>query len=146
GGRRGSLLDTLDQTRTPMGARLLGGRLGQPLTDPAAIDARLDRVAYFVADGVGRAATREVLRELPDLERILGRVVAAGASPRDLAALRRGLEALPKLIAVAGLTTPSGDREATHVGQSFSLTGQAEGLTYKESLTFDASAGPQGCE
>jgi DNA mismatch repair protein MutS len=99
--RAGSLLDAIDQTRTPMGARLLQQRLGQPLLDPDAINERLDGVERFYADGLRRTATRDCLRDLPDLERITGRIVAGTATPRDLAGLRRALESTPGLIEAA---------------------------------------------
>ena len=49
GERRGSLLEAIDRTVTAAGSRLLAQRLSAPLTDPAAINARLDAVAVFVA-------------------------------------------------------------------------------------------------
>src|SRR5262249_17036333 len=72
GGRRGSLLDVVDATRTGMGARLLSRWLGQPLVEPAAIEARLDRVAAYHGNGIRRAAVRELLGNCPDIERITG--------------------------------------------------------------------------
>jgi DNA mismatch repair protein MutS len=98
GGRRGTLLETLDATRTAMGSRTLTRWLGQPLVDVAAIDARLDRVQAFFDDAFQRGAVRDQLREMPDLERVVGRIVAGAAMPRDLAALRRGLDSYPGLI------------------------------------------------
>jgi DNA mismatch repair protein MutS len=102
GGRRGSLRETLDATRTSMGSRLLSRWLGQPLLDITEIERRLDRVEGFFNDGLRRAETRERLREIPDLERIVGRIATGVANPRDLAALRRAAQALPGLIEAAG--------------------------------------------
>jgi DNA mismatch repair protein MutS len=98
GGRRGSLIEALDTTRTAMGSRLLTRWLGQPLIDVAAIDSRLDRVESFFADALMRGTVRDLLREMPDVERIIGRITAAAAMPRDLAALRGGLDGYPGLI------------------------------------------------
>jgi DNA mismatch repair protein MutS len=81
-----------------MGGRLLARWLGQPLLDVNGIEARLDRVAHFHADAIRRSTTRDRLRDFPDIERIAGRIAANAASPRDLAALRRGLAAYPTLI------------------------------------------------
>ncbi|HUF53131.1 MAG TPA: DNA mismatch repair protein MutS [Dehalococcoidia bacterium] len=98
-----TLLGVLDLTRTPMGGRLLRRWLGQPLLDAAKIAERQDAVAYFGESAVRRGRTMEVLREIGDLERAFTRVstAAAGspgpATPRDLAALRRGLGRLPEL-------------------------------------------------
>jgi DNA mismatch repair protein MutS len=92
GARGASLLGVIDRTKTAMGARLLRARLGQPLRDPTAINERLDAVAVFVDDGIARAAARERLARVPDLERLLARAVTGHASPRDLLGIRRGLE------------------------------------------------------
>ncbi len=91
--RDGSLLETLDLTQISMGARLLRRRLGQPLTDVAAIDRRLDEVAFCCDSVLRRARLRELLGDIPDLERLMSRIVAGSAQPRELVALRRGLEA-----------------------------------------------------
>ena len=98
GGQKGSLLAAIDSTQTPMGSRLLARWLGQPLLDPEAINSRLDRVEELFSDGIRRAATREKLKEMPDIERIVGRISTGLVAPRDLAGLRRGLETYPSLI------------------------------------------------
>jgi DNA mismatch repair protein MutS len=94
---KGSLLGILDHTVTPMGARLVRQWVNQPLLDLGQINARLDRVAAFHADGVLRAEVRAALKPLADLERITNRVVGGTANPRDLVAMRGTLEALPGL-------------------------------------------------
>jgi DNA mismatch repair protein MutS len=90
GERRGSLLATLDLTRTPAGARALAERLASPLTDPQAIAARLDAVGYFVAEPALRAALRGLLSAAPDFLRALSRLGLDRGGPRDLAALAQG--------------------------------------------------------
>ncbi|MGC6329913.1 DNA mismatch repair protein MutS [Rhizorhabdus sp. FW153] len=92
GQRKGSLLDAVDRTVTGAGARLLGNDLSAPLTDIAAIEARLDLVALFEGDGLLRDRLRSALRALPDIGRALGRLVARRGGPRDLGQLRDGLE------------------------------------------------------
>ncbi len=87
GARRGSLLWVLDETATPMGARRLREWVLYPLLDPATIGARLDAVEELVDDVDRRAALREALRGIGDLERLVGRVGARTAGPRDLAHL-----------------------------------------------------------
>ncbi len=97
-GKKGAtLIQVLDRTVTPMGARLLRARIVQPLADPAAINRRLDAVEYFAASTVARRDLRRRLGGVADLERIAGRIAYGNASPRDLAAVRRSLEALPGL-------------------------------------------------
>jgi DNA mismatch repair protein MutS len=95
--REGSLLASLDLTGTSMGARLLRRRLGQPLVGISAIEWRLDAVAYCHESALRRARLAGMLREMPDLERLVGRIVAGSAQPRELVALRRGLDLVPRL-------------------------------------------------
>ncbi len=95
--RSGSLLATLDLTVTAAGARMLAAHLAAPLTDPIAINTRLDGLAFFVAAQPTREAVRETLRACPDLERALSRVALGRAGPRDLAAIRDALSHAPTL-------------------------------------------------
>ena len=88
-----SLLAALDLTRTPMGGRLLRRWVGQPLLDEQELQRRLDAVERLVEDGLSRARIREVLSEVSDLERILGRLQTETAVPRDLIGLKRGIAA-----------------------------------------------------
>ena len=91
GERRGSLLDAIDRTETGAGARLLATRLTAPLTDVAAIAARLDAVAFFVQESSLRDRIRAALRHAPDLERALARLALGRGGPRDLASVRDAL-------------------------------------------------------
>lgn len=92
--RARSLLAAVDGSRTPMGGRLLRRRLGQPLLDSAAINARLDRVEWLHQRGVLRERLLNALTKVPDLERLLTRAAAGRATPHDLAAVGRGLQSL----------------------------------------------------
>jgi DNA mismatch repair protein MutS len=91
GERRGSLLATIDLTKTPAGARLLAERLAGPLTDPAAINRRLDAISYLVGEERLRSELRDRLSAAPDFARSLSRLSLDRGGPRDLAALRDGL-------------------------------------------------------
>ncbi len=97
---QGSLLSVLDTTKTAMGARLLRRWLERPLKDLAPLQQRLDAVAAFHDNTILRAETLKLLGRVPDLERLVNRVRGGYATPRDLLALRQGLEALPQLIAL----------------------------------------------
>jgi DNA mismatch repair protein MutS len=97
GERRGSLLETIDRTVTSAGSRLLAQRLSAPLTDPAAIAARLDAVGAFVEGAAARADTRTRLQSAPDLSRALARLALLRGGPRDLAAIRDGILAAADL-------------------------------------------------
>lgn len=93
GGREGSLLAAIDRTVTAPGARLLAARLARPLLDPAAIDARLDAVAWFCEHRPQRQRLREALKGLGDMARALSRLALGRGGPRDLGCLRDGLAA-----------------------------------------------------
>jgi len=107
GERRGSLLAAIDRTVTAAGSRLLAQRLSAPLTDPGAIARRHDAVAALVADAAIRADLRERLAAAPDLARSLARLAVGRGGPRDLAAIRDGLEAAAGIAArLAALAQP----------------------------------------
>ncbi|WP_423143101.1 DNA mismatch repair protein MutS [Parablastomonas sp. CN1-191] len=91
GTREGSLLAEVDCCVTGAGARLLAEDLSAPLTDRAAIEARLALVGWLHGDAIGRGDIRAALRALPDVGRAIGRIVAGRGSPRDLGQLRDGL-------------------------------------------------------
>ena len=99
GERRGSLLSAIDRTVTAAGSRLLSQRLAAPLTDPAAIAQRHDAVAHFVAESGLRSSMRAKLKGAPDLARALSRLVVDRGGPRDLAAIRDGIDAAASLAA-----------------------------------------------
>ncbi len=106
GERAGSLLSVIDRTVSGAGARLLAARLAAPLTDPEAINRRLDAVQFFYDDARLRGEVRACLRRVPDLERALARLTLGRGSPRDLAAVRDALgqaAALRGALAKAGL-------------------------------------------
>jgi DNA mismatch repair protein MutS len=91
GDRRGSLLSVIDHTVTAAGARLLHQRLTAPLTDPAAIAERLDAVGFFLEKPDLREAVRASLKRAPDIARACARLALARGGPRDLSAIRDGL-------------------------------------------------------
>jgi DNA mismatch repair protein MutS len=93
----GTLLATVDRTRTAPGGRRLLSMLLAPSTEPDVIEARLDAVQALVEDPDARARIGEALGSFYDLERLTARVSAGRASPRDLGRLRTSLERLPLL-------------------------------------------------
>jgi DNA mismatch repair protein MutS len=97
GGRSGSLIAAIDRCSTGAGSRLLAEDLSAPLTDRAAIEARLHLVQFWRDRPIERARLRDALRSLPDLGRALGRIVAGRGSPRDLGQLRDGLTEAQRL-------------------------------------------------
>ena len=97
GTRDGSLLSVIDETVTPMGARLLAEWLSNPLTEPSKIERRLDAVQELHDDSMFCRDLRDQLREGYDLQRLTARVATGRCSPRDLSCLARTLALLPKL-------------------------------------------------
>jgi len=107
GSTRHSLFGALDETVTPMGARMLRQWMLQPLLDPAAIAARQDAIAALVEAPDTRAALRRLLRPVGDLARLTSRATLGVAHARDLVALRGCLAPLPAVRdAVAALPAP----------------------------------------
>jgi DNA mismatch repair protein MutS len=92
-----TLLEVIDRTRTPMGARLLRRWLLSPLVNPAAIRARLDAVEVLADDAPTRERLREALDGVRDLERLAGRAAMGRATPRDLGVLRDSIHRLPEV-------------------------------------------------
>lgn len=97
GRREGSLLSVLDETATPMGARMLAEWLSNPLTDPIAIGRRLDAVEELMRDGRLGRELQELLKQAYDMQRLCARVATMRASARDLVALGRTLALLPRV-------------------------------------------------
>lgn len=107
GSREGALLAVIDETVTPMGARLLADWLSNPLTDVAAINRRLDAVQEFTTDAVLRRDLQDLLKQAYDLQRLTARAATGRATPRDVSCLARTLALLPKLkTRLAGRASP----------------------------------------
>jgi DNA mismatch repair protein MutS len=100
GSRAATLLGVIDATRTPMGARLLRRRLLAPLTSVERIRRRLDQVELFVVHSRVRQELAPRFAEVGDLERLSVRAALGEATPRDLGALRDGLSAAARALAV----------------------------------------------
>lgn len=93
GGRDGSLLWAIDRTVTAGGARLLERRVSAPSTQEEVIRARLDAVDWAVAKDALSDDIRAALRRAPDMDRALSRLSLDRGGPRDLTAIRSGLDA-----------------------------------------------------
>ncbi len=93
----GSLFWAIDRTITPFGGRLLSLRLKSPLKDPVKIEERLDGVDFFVTHQNEREELRNLLKSMPDLNRILGRLSLGRGGPRDIGALLMALEKVSKI-------------------------------------------------
>lgn len=114
GSREGTLLDTIDTTSGPMGSRLLRQWLCFPLSDAEGILARQGAITGLREQPGRLQAIREMIRDMGDIERIVGRVGVGRASPRDLAGLGRALQLcarLPEILGPAGLEAAPSDRD-----------------------------------
>ena len=113
-----SLLDVLDHTVTPMGARLLRRWLVFPLRDAKAIEARLDVVDTFFRNTEFRDVVDSQFHRVGDLERIISKVAVGRVSPREVVQLRTALQALGPVKAAC---LESGDGALRRIGENISL-------------------------
>ena len=111
-----SLLGVLDVTKTPMGARTLRNWIARPLARAADVNARLDAVAAFVEDRAALSGLRALLSGVRDLERLIAKVDAGRANPRDVKGLAASLRPLPEIL----------EKLVKLRGDAFLLTPQAE--------------------
>ena len=100
-----TLISVLDQTCTGMGGRLLRQRLLRPSLTVGEIERRLDAVSDLQKETILRAELRKELASVLDIERLLAKVTIGSAGPRELLALGRSLDCVPKLAAIAIRTT-----------------------------------------
>ena len=98
--KKGSLLWLLDATATASGARMLRRWVDKPLLDKRIIEERLDAVSAFVSDMLLRDDVRIHLKEVYDLERLIGRISYGNANARDLRMLQVSLEQIPGILQV----------------------------------------------
>jgi len=95
--RKGTLLWVLDKTVTSMGGRMLRKWMEQPLINVHDINDRLNAVSEFKDKFMLRMEIRELLKNVYDIERLIGKVVLGSANCRDLIALRNSLAQLPQI-------------------------------------------------
>ena len=107
GGRWGgdtgaSLLAVLDRTKTSMGARQLRRWVGRPLLGVAELTKRQDAVEWFHRSAVRRGRVTAALQKIADIERLINKVSASAATPRDVVGLGRSLAAAPEIWQILG--------------------------------------------
>jgi DNA mismatch repair protein MutS len=107
GETKGSLLGVLDQTVSPMGKRLMGQWVSQPLLDMSRILSRQEGVEFFFTRSLLRTELRSALKPLADLERLVNRILSGHAQPRDLVTLQVTLACLPAIIRLFNPETTS---------------------------------------
>ena len=87
----------LDQTRTPMGKRLIRSVLEKPLLNPTAINKRLNAVGELLGDSIRLDNIREILKDIFDMERLITRIVYGSVTPREMRSLQSTAQKLPQL-------------------------------------------------
>jgi DNA mismatch repair protein MutS len=115
GNREGSLLATIDETRTVMGARMLRRWLTQPLLDAEVIVGRHGAVEWLVGRRAVRSRLGDDLAAFPDLERLASRAAQRTLSPREMLALAGAIRLIPSIRSTlseadAGLVSESRDQ------------------------------------
>ncbi|MBT4980027.1 MAG: DNA mismatch repair protein MutS [Gemmatimonadetes bacterium] len=95
GDRGNTLLEVLDRTCTPMGARLLRQWIMQPLKNPEQIEARLEAVDALLGQRENRRTLRQLLGQVGDLERLMARICCLRANGRDMVSLANSLSVAP---------------------------------------------------
>ena len=98
GRSRNSLLWVVDATCTPMGHRTIGEWILNPLIDRSAIEMRGNAVESLLRDQVSLANLRDGMAAIGDIERLVGRLGNEKANPRDIVALKAGLDEIPELL------------------------------------------------
>ena len=122
-----SLLDVLDRTVSPMGARLLHRWLLFPLKDPKEINRRLDIVEYLFKHPDDRDSLREALEQIGDLERLTGKVAASRINPREIVQLRNALRMIQP---IKDLCLSSGEAALISIGEQLNpCTGIADKIS-----------------
>ncbi|MDX8406691.1 MAG: DNA mismatch repair protein MutS [Mariprofundus sp.] len=120
GNPKGGMIAVLDQSCTPMGARLLRQWIDQPLSDLERLNQRQDAVQSLIDDNETMVSIRSELRDVRDMERMLTRIVLGRANPRDFRGMAEALLALPSLYTLLG------DRSGLFAGMITALQGLEE--------------------
>ncbi|HON95587.1 MAG TPA: DNA mismatch repair protein MutS, partial [Deltaproteobacteria bacterium] len=102
-----TLFSLLNRNGTSMGARVLADWISFPLMDIIQIEARLDTLEGLISQERQLAAIRDIVDDVPDMERVIGRVSTGSASPRDVRSLADGLEKVPGIMVILeGFSVP----------------------------------------
>lgn len=96
--KRGTLLEFLSKTKTPMGSRTLVRWVQMPLLSIDKIKVRLDAVEELAKNAILRSTLSEELKGTADIERLIGRVSCGAATPKDLVILKASLQKLPTIL------------------------------------------------
>ncbi|MBL0308658.1 MAG: DNA mismatch repair protein MutS [Bacteroidetes bacterium] len=109
-----TLLDVLDQTSSPMGARMMKRWLVMPLLDKQQINERLDSVEWLIRNNSQAEELRKLIRSIGDLERLISKVSLEKVNPREMVQMRRALQAI---VPIRKLLTGSGNQNLNRIGE-----------------------------
>ncbi|MFC2063660.1 DNA mismatch repair protein MutS [Chloroflexota bacterium] len=101
GDKKGSLLELIDVTKTPMGKRLIRQWIKKPLLDVDQIINRQDGIEIFANDSMLRTEFRSIVKKFIDLERIVNRVTSGYIQPRELISLKNTILLIPDIISLS---------------------------------------------
>jgi DNA mismatch repair protein MutS len=110
-----TLLNVVDKTISPMGARLLKRWLALPLKTLAPIKQRHDVVAFLTADGSLLAAIQTQIKQIGDLERLISKTATGKVNPREIIQLKNALEAI---IPIKGLASQCANESLRIIGDN----------------------------
>lgn len=106
--KKGSLLQVLDATSTPMGSRMLKKQIEQPLINKEMIDHRLDVTQEIKDDYILTDELKTSVSSIFDLERICAKIAYDRVSPKDLVNLKNSIGVLPSIIETISNSSASG--------------------------------------
>lgn len=107
----GSLLWVLDQCKTSMGTRRLKQMLKNPLLDLEEIKKRQEDIAYFIEDILVREELKEKLKNIYDIERLIGKVILGTENARDMIALKKSIYGVLEILHILGKKIFQADRD-----------------------------------
>ncbi len=129
-----SLLDVIDRTVSPMGARMLSRWVLFPLKDVTTINRRLDVVEYFFRHPEERTLLTESLEQIGDLERLITKASVGRISPREMLQISRALQAI---VPVKAMCDRSGQPALTAIGEQLTLCAEIRDRIARE-ISIDA--------
>ena len=96
--KKGSLLWVLDKTKTAMGRRMIRSWVLHPLLSPSEIKRRQGAVNEFYINAVLTGDMGDTLRQIGDIERLVGKIVYGTANGRDMRTMAQSLSLIPEVI------------------------------------------------
>jgi DNA mismatch repair protein MutS len=141
----GTLVSVLDETSTPFGSRLLKRWIVNPLADRQEINSRLDAVEYFCREIQIRTPLENTLKQITDLERIIGKVSLQRVNPKELDQLKNSLLLFPKIVSMIKDAQPALISQISQKIAGFEELAQKIGSTIVENPSISVGEGNLIC-